>query len=115
MPVSIVVVQTTVATKPQATRLARRMVDSRLAACVQVTPIRSVYRWKGRMTTAGEYLLSAKTRPALARDLTQLILQVHPYELPELVVLPVAAASNAYRRWVQAETKAQGHARPDPA
>jgi periplasmic divalent cation tolerance protein len=105
---ALVIVQTTVTTEPQAMDLAQRIVDSRLAACVQVFPIRSVYRWKGQRETAGEYLLAAKTPLALARQLGDFITGTHPYELPELVVLPITEASAAYARWVLAETEPAG-------
>ena len=84
--------------------MAEAVVARRLAACVQITPIRSVFRWKGKTQTAGEYLLSAKTRPALARRLMNYLRETHPYELPEIVSADLAAASQAYRAWVFSET-----------
>lgn len=86
--------------------LARTLVDERLAACVNVLPgVRSIYRWEGAVENAEEVLLLIKTTgerlPALAARLSQL----HPYDLPELLAVPVAAGLPAYLHWVAAETR----------
>jgi periplasmic divalent cation tolerance protein len=101
---TLVMVQTTMATEEQAERMAQAIVGARLAACVQRESIRSVYRWKGRVESAGEFRLTAKTRAALAPRLMEFIRQSHPYELPELVVLPILDLTAAYRDWIRAET-----------
>lgn len=102
----IVLVLTTVADDDRAEPLARRLVEERLAACVNVhAPMASTYRWKGAVERDGERQLVIKTTrdrlPALERRLAEL----HPYELPELVVVSIDAGSAAYLDWVRAETR----------
>jgi periplasmic divalent cation tolerance protein len=100
----VCVVQTTVSGYGEAQRLSMAMVKSRLAACVHVSRIRSVYRWKGRVESAGEYLLAAKTRVSLAGRLGALIKKLHKYELPELVVTRLDGGSDEYLNWAAEET-----------
>ncbi|NDY42973.1 divalent-cation tolerance protein CutA [Dissulfurirhabdus thermomarina] len=95
------VVTTTAADRADADRLARSLVDRRLAACVQVTgPVTSRYRWQGRVETAEEWLITAKTRadryPALEAELSR----AHPYEVPEILAVPVSAGLPAYLAWI---------------
>ena len=101
------IVITTVGRRNEARRLARKMVDSRLAACVQVFPIRSVYRWKGKVEQASEYRLEAKTRSALVPRLMSLIRRCHSYELPEIVAVPIRGGLAGYLRWIREETRNQ--------
>lgn len=82
------------------------MVKARLAACVQVLPIHSTYRWQNRVEKAAEWLLMAKTPRARTKALMAFIRDHHPYELPEIVALNIAQALPAYRQWVLRETKA---------
>ena len=105
-PAEFVVVTTTVDSEDAAKSLSAGIVDSRLAACVQYTPINSVYRWKGAVESAAEYLLLAKTRSDLADDLVAFIRSNHSYELPEIVVLPIAGGLPAYLDWIADETGA---------
>jgi periplasmic divalent cation tolerance protein len=100
----VVVVRTTVEDRAEATRMANAVVAQRLAACVQIVPIRSVYRWNGAIETASEYLLLAKTRASLAEALCAAIRAGHGYELPEIVVTPVTGGSEDYLQWVYSET-----------
>lgn len=93
----------------EAGRLAEMMVGSRLAACVQILPeIESVYRWEGEVRREHEVLLLAKTTaarfPALAREVRAL----HSYETPEIIALPVAAASAPYLKWVVESVSTDG-------
>ena len=97
-------VMTTVAKRTEAQRLARKIVAARLAACVQTMPIRSVYRWQGRVESAAEHLLLVKTRAALAKPLTAFIRKHHTYQVPEIVTVPVTGGLPAYLRWLADET-----------
>ncbi len=92
-----------------AARVARALVEARAAACVQVVPgVRSVYRWKGEVRRDAEALLIIKaTRGSLPRCLA-LLKALHPYDVPELVVLPPGQVSGAYDRWAQGETRPDG-------
>ena len=92
-----------------AERIAGTLVDERLAACVNVLPgLRSVYRWNDAVERAGEVLLLIKTRAGLLQGLQQRLLQLHPYELPELVAVESNLGLPAYLRWIADAT------RPEP-
>ena len=99
-----VIVTTTVDNEAAAASLANAIVERRLAACVQYAPIRSVYRWKGKVESSSEFRLAAKTRAALAAPLQAFLRASHAYELPEIVVTPIAAGLPAYLAWVENET-----------
>ena len=87
-----------------AARIARTLVQERLAACVNLLPgVRSIYRWQGAIEDAAEVLLVMKTRAERVEALAERLRALHPYELPELVVLPVAGGSSGYLDWVLAE------------
>jgi periplasmic divalent cation tolerance protein len=87
-------------------RIARALVEERLAACVNVVPgVTSIYRWKGAVEEAAEVMLVAKTRAERAAALAARVRALHPYELPEVVALPVTDGSRAYLRWVVAESR----------
>jgi len=88
-----------------ARRLARALVERRVAACVNLLPgVRSVYRWKGRVEEAGETLLVIKTAARRVPALLAAVRELHPGEVPEAVALPVTAGLGPYLRWVDAET-----------
>ncbi|MFH1277518.1 MAG: divalent-cation tolerance protein CutA [Candidatus Eisenbacteria bacterium] len=84
-----------------AERLARTLVEEKLAACVnRLGGVRSTYRWKGTIEDAVEDLLLAKTRRSLTERLEARVREVHPYEVPEVIVLPITAGSKAYLEWL---------------
>jgi periplasmic divalent cation tolerance protein len=92
---------TTVGDADAARRLARALVEERLAACVNVVPgVESVYRWEGAVESAAEHLLVIKTTAAAWPRLLARLGTLHPYALPELVALAPGAVSAAYARWV---------------
>lgn len=91
--------------REQAERLAAYLIEARLAACVNVlAPCTSVYRWQGKTETATEVPLLIKTTRARYPALEAAIKARHPYELPEIIALPVTAGLPAYLDWVGAET-----------
>jgi periplasmic divalent cation tolerance protein len=97
-----VVVLMTCGTRREAKRIASRLVERRLAACVNVleTPMRSTYRWKGRVETAAEYLLLVKTARELLSALRSEVERMHSYEVPEVIALPIVGGSAVYLRWL---------------
>ncbi len=95
-------VTTTVATPEDARRLAQGVLAERLAACVQVEPITSHYRWEGALHEDPEWRLVCKTTPQAVPALLALLKAQHPYTLPQLVVQP-AQASAEYAEWVRQE------------
>lgn len=90
-----------------ARRLAAHLVGERLAACVNIlAPCRSVYRWEDRIEDAAEAPVLIKTAAGRYADLEAAIKSLHPYELPEIVAVPVAQGLPGYLAWVAAETTA---------
>lgn len=87
-------------TLANARRLADALVSSRLAACVQIHPATSVYRWQGAIEAADELILTAKTRSGLLDSLEQAVADLHPYDVPEIVATPVAAINQDYADWL---------------
>ena len=95
------VVLTTVARVEDAENIAREMVERRLAACVNILPpVTSVYRWQGEVTREPEHLLLMKTRTDRFEALRARLVEIHPYETPEVVALPVAAGHAPYLQWI---------------
>jgi periplasmic divalent cation tolerance protein len=94
-------VSTTLAKREQAEALARRLVEERRAACVQIVgPIVSVYRWKGEVSRDEETLLLIKTRDTLVRGIEALFREAHPYDVPELIATPVVDGAASYLAWL---------------
>jgi periplasmic divalent cation tolerance protein len=94
-------VSTTLSAREQAEALARRLVDARLAACVQIVgPVTSIYRWKGEVSRDEEILLLAKTRQDLVGRIEAFFREAHPYEVPELIATPVVAGGGPYLAWL---------------
>ena len=101
----VVVVLTTVPDRETGERLAATLVEERRVACGNLLDgVTSIYRWKGAVERGSELLLLLKTRRVLVPALFERVAQLHPYEVPELVALPVEAVANAYSRWVGEET-----------
>jgi len=110
MKEKLVVAWTTCETTDDAERLGRLLVENRLAACVQIgAAIRSIYPWNGRVEVSEETPLSIKTTEARVESLKEALDAHHPYEVPELVVLPVQDGLSAYfdwaREWVRQDTR----------
>jgi len=97
-----VVALSTVATTEDAERIARSLVEKGVAACVNVVPgVMSFYRWKGRLERDAEVLLVIKTRGERFEELKTALLAEHPYEVPELVALPITAGHERYLEWLE--------------
>ena len=108
------VVLITCSSEEEASRIARALVAERLAACVNILecPVRSIYRWKGRVETAMEHLLIIKTRRARLAALEAAIKRLHSYDTPEVIALPIAAGSRRYLAWLDESVRPP--ARPVP-
>lgn len=95
-------VTTTLPDRESATRIGARMVEERLAACAQVTgPVSSVYRWQGEVETAAEWYCHLKTTAGRAPALLARIRELHPYDTPEIIAVPVSEGDPAYLRWIE--------------
>jgi len=100
-------VTTTTETKADAERIARSLVEARLAACVQIVgPIESIYRWKGRVETSREWLCLIKSRADRYGAIEEAIRSLHPYETPEIIAVSVVAGSRDYLDWLRKELMA---------
>jgi periplasmic divalent cation tolerance protein len=97
------VVLTTAAHPEEAARIGRTLVEERLAACATLIPAaQSIYRWQGRIETAEETLLLLKTEADRLAALEARLTEIHSYETPEFLALPVEAASHPYLEWLHA-------------
>lgn len=93
---------TTLPDREAAQRLGRRLVEERLAACAQVAgPVSSVYWWEGEVETAAEWYCHVKTLAARVPDLIARIRELHPYEKPEIISVPVTEGDAGYLRWIE--------------
>ena len=99
----------TAANVEEARRIARGLVDAGLAACVNVVPgITSVYRWKGNVEESAEVLLIIKTRQDLSAAVSAGLRELHSYELPEFITLPLTGGLPQYLQWIEDETRVPG-------
>lgn len=98
------VVTTTVANENDARALAARLLADRLVACAQMLPIRSLYTWKDEIADEAEVLIVLKTREELYEPLERAILELHGYELPEIVMMPLAGGLGGYLDWIDEVT-----------
>jgi periplasmic divalent cation tolerance protein len=102
----VIQVMTTTDSADVAAQISSALVEKRLAACVQVVgPISSTYRWKGTVETSREWLCLVKTREELYPQVESAIRDVHPYEVPEILAVPIVAGSPAYLDWFRQEAQ----------
>lgn len=101
-----ILVFTTCGSAEEAAQIARSLVESRLAACVTVTPgIRSVYRWQGAIEEGEEWSLTIKSRRDLFAGLSTELRRLHSYETPEILAIPVVEGAAAYLQWMEGELR----------
>ena len=99
-----VIVLSTCGNATEAEKLARHLIDNRLAACVNVVPgLLSYYRWQGQVENDAELLLLIKTARGLVDEVRSALDKLHSYELPELVVVPIVDGSPEYLDWLESE------------
>ncbi len=98
------IVLATVPSKEVGVKLARELVDRRMAACVNILPATSVYRWEGKVREDEEHLMVIKTRRTYVDDIRDLFDEQHPYDLPEVIALEVEDGSANYLTWIRDET-----------
>lgn len=101
-----ILVLTSVPDEKTAQRIAARVLEEKLAACVTISgAARSLYWWKGKMARETEHILFMKTKTSLFSELEEKVREVHPYEVPEIIALPVQNGSANYLDWIRKETK----------
>ncbi len=99
------VVFVTAGSEEQATLIANALVSERLAACVNiVSPVKSIYHWEGEVQSDAEHLMIIKTRATLVAKLEARVKQLHSYEVPEVIAIPIVAGAKAYLDWLLAST-----------
>jgi periplasmic divalent cation tolerance protein len=99
------VVLTTAGSSDEAKRIARALVERRVASCVNIVPgVESVYRWKGQVESAEEWLLVIKTRSQRFEEVRAAIEELHSYDLPECIMLEIAEGDKAYLDWLAKNT-----------
>ena len=97
---------TTLPSAEKAAELGKALVEERLAACANLIPaVRSIYRWQGKLQDENEVLVLLKTRAEHLERLKLRILELHPYEVPEVLAVPVEAGYQPYLEWLAGETK----------
>ncbi len=96
-----IVVYVTVSSPEEGKRIARALVEERLAACVNQLPgVCSTYRWQGKIEESGEELLIIKTSQSLFKALEQRVCELHSYAVPEVIAVPIIAGSKPYLQWL---------------
>lgn len=100
------VVLITAGSREEAEQIAESLVGEMLAACVNIIPgVTSVYRWQERVQRDQEWLLIAKTHSDALDDLVQRVQELHSYDMPEIIALPLSGGSDAYLRWIDREVR----------
>lgn len=92
--------------KKKAEEMAQILVKKNLVACVQVIgPMKSIYHWQGKIEKAKEWICLMKTKSSLYRTIEKAIIQMHPYTLPEIIVLPILKGYSPYLQWISKTTR----------
>jgi len=99
----MIIVITTIDTEENANKIAQTLLEKKVAACVQIFPIKSMYRWKGKIEKADEWLCLVKGTNFEAIE--KAIKENHPYDTPEILELPITKGNKDYLDWLEAETK----------
>ena len=100
-------VMTTVENKSDAEKIARHLVEEKIAACVQILgPLQSYFQWQGKLDRADEYLCLIKSRNDLFHEIEAAIKILHPYEVPEIIAMPIIMGGADYLNWLAAELEA---------
>jgi periplasmic divalent cation tolerance protein len=102
----LVVVLVTCGSEEEALKIGRALVEERLAACANlVSPVRSIYRWEGKICDEREWLLILKTRQERFKQLEEKVKSLHSYSVPEIISIPILEGSSPYLDWVREMTK----------
>jgi periplasmic divalent cation tolerance protein len=100
-----IVVFVTCASEKEGEKIAQALVQEKLAACVNIVPgLKSVFRWKGKISTEEEVLLMIKTKDVLFEKLKKRVMELHSYEVPEIIALGILTGYEKYLDWLKKET-----------
>ncbi len=101
-----IIVFITAPNKDDAAMIARALVETKLAACVNILEnIRSIYTWQGKVEDDSEVLMTVKTRKELFGALSDKVMELHPYDVPEIIALPIVEGSKDYIQWIKDSTR----------
>jgi len=101
-----IVVLVTCGSEEEALKIANSLVEERLAACVNiVSPVRSIYRWEGKICDEREWMLFIKTQKQRFEDLEKKVRALHSYSVPEIIALPIIEGASSYLNWVKGMTE----------
>jgi len=96
-----IIVLITAGNEEEAHKIARLLINEKKAACVNIVPrVGSLFRWKGKVDSARENLLLVKSRASLLSEIISLVKEVHSYEVPEIIALPIIGGSEEYLKWL---------------
>ena len=98
------IINTTTDSKENADAITQLLLEKKLIACVQSTTIQSAYRWQGKIIKSEEILLQMKTKKSLFEKIQTEIEQLHTYDVPEIIMVPLAGANVPYLQWIEEET-----------
>ncbi len=101
----MIIVLITAQNEEEAGLISRTLVDERLIACANSLPVRSIYRWKDKIEDDSEILLICKSKEELLDKLIERVKELHSYEVPEIIALPITGGSEDYLKWVDENTK----------
>ena len=97
---------TTLERKKDAERIGNILIEKRLAACIQIIgPLKSIYRWKEKIELAEEWMCIIKTKDNLYEEIERCIRDEHPYEIPEVIAVPIIKGSRGYLEWLRGQIK----------
>jgi periplasmic divalent cation tolerance protein len=101
-----IVVLVTCGSEEEAARIANSLVEERLAACVNIiSPVRSIYRWEGKIWDEKEWMLMIKTQKKRFENLEKKVKSLHSYSVPEIIALPIVEGSSSYLKWMEKMTE----------
>lgn len=95
------------ASEAEAIAIAQALVEAKLAACVSISPIASIYTWQSQLCQEQEWQLSIKTKRTCFEALKQRVVELHSYEVPEIIALPIEAGSQNYLSWIDSNVESQ--------
>ncbi len=100
------VILITTATEEEAQNIADRLLNQRMAACVNIVPrVRSLFWWQGKLDSTQESLLIIKTRASLLPKIVEMVKRSHSYQVPEIIALPIIGGNEDYLNWIDSEVK----------
>ncbi len=106
MESELIVIFVTCGSEEEALKIAHALVEERLAACINiVSPVRSIYRWEGKIWDEKEWILIIKTQRQRFEELERKVKSFHSYSVPEIIGLPIVEGSSAYLQWLEEMTK----------